>query len=854
VIGLDTLLQSGAGTYEILYRAEDAAGNASEVTRTVEVMDTVVPELVLIGASEVDVECHSPYVDAGVMVIDDCDSNLADAVVVSYFAEDGTELEEIDTGVPGIYRIFYNVTDNSGNEALSVVRELRIVDEEAPLFLWIGSSFENELPGEEGFYVLECSEDFEEPVDFTAADLCDGYLLPVNHRDPGEAGVLRFGWALNAEKEPLYSGGAPQIYGYDSMIHKPGDYLLCYVAYDSMGNTLPEVDGSGIPELPDALFLNEEKTELAVDFARLLRVIDTRIPVIELNSDSYMVVECTDPFIDPVSAFDDCAGDLSEFIVTTGSVNTGELGVYTLEYAVEDFSGHSAEPVLRQVEVIDTIAPVLLLNGEDLVEVECGDSFINPVTALDDCEGDLTDAIEVTSSLDMQSPGEYTLEYQVKDSSGNEADPVSLTVKVVDTTPPVLELQSPDTIELECWDELPEIIVNASDDCDGDLTGDIVVSGTVSTQIPGNYALTFTVSDSSGNEASPVKVVVKVVDTTPPEIVRGVESPGTTLVIDGFTKWQLGMPYKETTDDNAFDACDGPLGLAESQLPPMNDGQSVIAYAWALDEITKEPLWNTPGVDPEWLTLDEFVNHEGYFLVIYEARDSEGNYTPEKGTHGFVPIFDDAFQPNFREDDGNLRGELSFARLVWVTAAKMDGLSLDFAKFVADNFETWDLAGKGYLDDDELAQAWQAFMDENPLVTAEELATITDEIKDSATLTLSALEAFIEQYGTPSDTEGEAGSEGEAKLEGEVESELEGEAGFEGESDDGPVLEGESDAEGEILSEGETPDDGEDAAVGCCRSSAKRLGDVRKLFGDWLLIGLSLMALGALAQSSRKKG
>ena len=78
--------------------------------------------------------------------------------------------------------------------------------------------------------------------------------------------------------------------------------------------------------------------------------------------------------------------------------------------------------------------------------------------------------------------------------------------------------------------------------------------------------------------------------------------------------------------------------------------------------------------------------------------------------------------------------------------------------------------------------------------------------------------------------------EGEILLEGEGEvlPEGEGEVLTEGE---GEVL---SEGEGEVLSEGEGEGEGE--ACGCCSASSK---SAKTLLGDWLLVGLALMALAA---------
>lgn len=106
-----------------------------------------------------------------------------------------------------------------------------------------------------------------------------------------------------------------------------------------------------------------------------------------------------------------------------------------------------------------------------------------------------------------------------------------------------------------------------------------------------------------------------------------------------------------------------------------------------------------------------------------------------------------------------------------------------------------------------------------------------------------------------SPTEGEEPAEGEGEItaegEGEVPVEGEGEAPFEGEGE--MLSEGEIQPEGEGEGEGES--EGEDEACGCCSSSGKILTPkdlFERTLGDWLVIGMTLMALTALSFSIKK--
>jgi hypothetical protein len=74
----------------------------------------------------------------------------------------------------------------------------------------------------------------------------------------------------------------------------------------------------------------------------------------------------------------------------------------------------------------------------------------------------------------------------------------------VDGTAPVLTLLGNSTINLTVGETYTEAGATALDDVFGDITASIIISGTVNTSIIGTYTLTYNVTDSLGNVATPV--------------------------------------------------------------------------------------------------------------------------------------------------------------------------------------------------------------------------------------------------------------------------------------------------------------------------------------------------------------
>ncbi len=87
----------------------------------------------------------------------------------------------------------------------------------------------------------------------------------------------------------------------------------------------------------------------------------------------------------------------------------------------------------------DNVPPVITLLGAAEMELVQGTAFVEPgFSAVDETDGDLTPAVVVTGSVDTAVPGEYVLQYNVRDQAGNQAVAVVRTVRVVEAPYPFL--------------------------------------------------------------------------------------------------------------------------------------------------------------------------------------------------------------------------------------------------------------------------------------------------------------------------------------------------------------------------------------------------------------------------------
>ncbi len=103
--------------------------------------------------------------------------------------------------------------------------------------------------------------------------------------------------------------------------------------------------------------------------------------------------------------------------------------------SVEDVTGIAgpAAAITATGTAVDATAPEITLLGASPVEVHQGSTFTDPgATAIDGVDGDLSARIVVGGDLvDTDTPGDYTITYDVSDAADNAAETVTRIVRVV---------------------------------------------------------------------------------------------------------------------------------------------------------------------------------------------------------------------------------------------------------------------------------------------------------------------------------------------------------------------------------------------------------------------------------------
>lgn len=141
----------------------------------------------------------------------------------------------------------------------------------------------------------------------------------------------------------------------------------------------------------------------------------------------------------------------------------------------------------------------ILLKGNNVVKIEVFDDYTEAGFILSADKDNLTQKVKIENNIDNTKVGEYEVKYSL-DLSDRHIEKIRK-VQVVDTTPPVLKVDSSQDIYTVKGIELKTPKCSAVDNYDEDITKKIEVSSNVDYNKVGIYQIDYKVKDLSGNEA-----------------------------------------------------------------------------------------------------------------------------------------------------------------------------------------------------------------------------------------------------------------------------------------------------------------------------------------------------------------
>lgn len=224
-------------------------------------------------------------------------------------------------------------------------------------------------------------------------------------------------------------------------------------------------------------------------------------PSIKLEEGKTYLINYKDKYKEPGYFASFKGKDLTNKIKVKGKVNTNKLGNYKIKYYFEN--GFFSKSVTRTVKVRDMEKPKINLKSTKDIIVCPGKTYQEEkYQAIDNYDGDITDRVKVIEKDDF-------IHYAVADTSGNY-NIITRKIKYIDKENPSISLKKGDYLNVYLNEEYKDPGFKATDNCDGDITKNVKISGNVDTNTSGKYEIIYQVTDSSNNKKE-VKRTINVV-------------------------------------------------------------------------------------------------------------------------------------------------------------------------------------------------------------------------------------------------------------------------------------------------------------------------------------------------------
>ena len=327
--------------------------------------------------------------------------------------------------------------------------------------------------------------------------------------------------------------------------------------------------------------VTDENDNDATPVTQTVIVTDNEAPVISHNGDQNVNNDegfCSATVMVSASATDNCS-----VANPTGARSDGlalnapyPIGTTTITWNVADINGNPAEPVTQTVLVTDNIIPVISHNGNKTVNNEagqCSASVNVSASVIENCnEVEATGIRDDGEALDAPYPvGTTIITWNVTDVNGNDADPVTQEIVVMDNEDPVI----PELPEITSECAITLTPPTTTDNCDASITA---TTGTDLT-IEESTSVFWIFTDSAGNSTEPIEQIVTIADTQAPVPDQ------TSLPIKSITGCQISS-IAELDIPTATDACDGLItgSLSDDfQFPYSFYGTSTVTWEF-MDE------------------------------------------------------------------------------------------------------------------------------------------------------------------------------------------------------------------------------------------------------------------------------
>lgn len=347
---------------------------------------------------------------------------------------------------------------------------------------------------------------------------------------------------------------------------------------------------------------------------------------VTLNGDQDIEIEYGDVYKEPGAIAQLVGGNaaLDVPVEIQGEVDSTKTGTYVVTYTAKS-TGFTATAT-RKVHIVDTQLPKITLTVDPYAYTIPGQPYREEgFSAADNYDGDLTDKVTFVEENGIMT-------YTVSDSSGNTFS-TKRTIHYFDPGRPNLKLVGSDTHLVAQGDHFADPWVTAIDKNDGDITNSVYVEGSVDTDKPGRYTLTYTATNSYNYCSSITRTVIVfpmdclVEKTEPPKTPT---RPTTTKAPTAPTKpAETTIPTEPTYPKNCM--------IPEGGMPYEENGKTIyLTFDDGPSQHTKKLLDVLAQYD---VKVSFFVKNSSYMDIIARAAQEGHTVAAHTYSHDYNKIY-----------------------------------------------------------------------------------------------------------------------------------------------------------------------------------------------------------------------
>ncbi|MDY8134886.1 immunoglobulin-like domain-containing protein [Aquimarina sp. 2201CG5-10] len=334
-----------------------------------------------------------------------------------------------DCSHKGVNNVTVTVTDIHGNSFAQTAQvTVETSDTTAPVITLLGITPQTIELGT-GYTELDATTDDGSAIVIDSSDFIDAvgsYTIRYNATDDSCNDAIEVTRTVNVvdTTPPMITllGDNPQV------IELGSGYIELGATTDD--GSVVVIDSSDFIDMVGSYIIRYNATDVngnnAVEITRTVNVVDTTPPMITLLGDNPQVIELGSGYIELGATTDD-----GSVVVIDSSDFMDMVGSYTIRYNATDASGNTATEVARVVQVVDTTAPVITLNGENPQIIGLGEGYTELGATTDDASVVVIDA----SAVNTNTLGSYNVTYNAIDASGNNAIEVIRIINVIERCP-----------------------------------------------------------------------------------------------------------------------------------------------------------------------------------------------------------------------------------------------------------------------------------------------------------------------------------------------------------------------------------------------------------------------------------